>query len=226
MACPTCRTPPPKTEIIQQVRHRKLYGSTTARITLLYGRTSRYMILLTIIMSHYFTICIYLLSKHSFRHCMCSWACHSQGMKCCGLSDTLNIHILRWWNHPISLILKCSRIHNYQSCFSTWKSSEVQYISLCAQCCQCCGLPSELDYFEIACHELKNCWAGGLNLDYFSSVYPWQLFVLEICHFPVNTESFWPFRVQEHSFYQIKHPGEQSILITHFMCKSTILIFF
>ena len=59
------------------------------------------------------------------------------------------------------------------------------------QCCQRRGLPAQLGYFEILCRELKNCWAGGLKLGYFSFVCPRQLFFLQICQFPVNSESFW-----------------------------------
>ena len=45
------------------------------------------------------------------------------------------------------------------------------------QCCQCCGLPSELDFFsfEMDCRRSKNCWAGKLG--HFSSVHPKQLFI-------------------------------------------------
>ena len=36
----------------------------------------------------------------------------------------------------------------------------------------------------------KNCWAGGLKLGYFSFVCSRQLFFLQICQFPVNSENF------------------------------------
>ena len=59
------------------------------------------------------------------------------------------------------------------------------------QCCQRRGLPAQLGYFEILCRGSKNCLAGGLKLGYFSFVCPRQLFFLQICQFPVNSESFW-----------------------------------
>ena len=37
----------------------------------------------------------------------------------------------------------------------------------------------------------KNCWMGELKLGYFSFVCPRQLFFLQMCQFPVNSESFW-----------------------------------
>ena len=37
----------------------------------------------------------------------------------------------------------------------------------------------------------KKLLAGGLKLGYFSFVCPRQLFFLQICQFPVNSESFW-----------------------------------
>ena len=60
-----------------------------------------------------------------------------------------------------------------------------------SQCCQRRGLPAQLGYFEILCRGSKNCWAGGLKLGYFSFVCPRQVFFLQICQFPVNSESFW-----------------------------------
>ena len=60
-----------------------------------------------------------------------------------------------------------------------------------SQCCQRRGLPAQLGYFEILCRGSKNCWAGGLKLGYFSFICPRQLFFLQICQFPVNSESFW-----------------------------------
>ena len=47
-------------------------------------------------------------------------------------------------------------------------------------------------FFFCMCGRRKpeNCWAGGLKFDYFSSVYQRQLFFLQICQFPVNSETF------------------------------------
>ena len=59
------------------------------------------------------------------------------------------------------------------------------------QCCQHRGLPTQLGYFEILCRGSKNCWAGGLKLGYFSFVCLRQVFFLQVCQFPVNSESFW-----------------------------------
>ena len=81
---------------------------------------------------------------------------------------------------------------------STWTISALGHLSFTlrggnghGQCCQCRGLPAQLGHFEILCHGSKNCWAGGLKLGYFSFVCPRQLFFLQICQFPVNSESFW-----------------------------------
>ena len=62
-------------------------------------------------------------------------------------------------------------------CIATvaWTSCHCMTSSLCRQivrerpCCQCCGLPTELGYFEIASCRSKNCWVGGLKLGYFFS---------------------------------------------------------
>ena len=63
------------------------------------------------------------------------------------------------------------------------------------QYCQCLGLPTELGYFEITCRGSKNCWAGGLNWATFHpSTLAWQLFFLQICQFPVNSETVKPFQ--------------------------------
>ena len=89
------------------------------------------------------------------------------------------------------------------------------------QCCQCRrGLPAELGYFEIACRGSKDCWAGGLNLGYFSSLYPHSSYLPVSCQF---REFLSLFNVQEHSFHQfqgLRHPREQSISINHFTGKS------
>ena len=71
------------------------------------------------------------------------------------------------------------------------------------QCCQSRSLPTKLGYFEIACRGPKNCWAGGLKLGYFSSVCLWQLFFFKFDSFPLDSESFEPFYVEEHSFSSI-----------------------
>ena len=46
-----------------------------------------------------------------------------------------------------------------------------------------------------------NIWAGGLKLGYFSFVCPWQLFLLQICQFPVNSESFWAFSMSKNILF-------------------------
>ena len=43
----------------------------------------------------------------------------------------------------------------------------------------------------------KNCREGSLKLGYFLSVRLWQLFFLQICHFPVNWESFRAFSISK-----------------------------
>ena len=75
-----------------------------------------------------------------------------------------------------------------------------------AQCCQRCDLPAKLGFLKTACRGSKSCWAGGLKLGYFSSVYLRQLFFLQICQFPVNSESLFLslFNVQEHSFHHFQ----------------------
>ena len=75
--------------------------------------------------------------------------------------------------------------------------------------------------------QVKKLWAGGLNLGYFSSVCPWQLFFPS--NLPVSCqfrEFLSRFNVQEHFFFHkflgLRCLGKQLILIIHFTWKSTI----
>ena len=117
---------------------------------------------------------------------------------------TLEVHLLSWLLSNNQLEEVCSTITNAPfliDCCRVTKTKNVPSVAnplaltlgtaLYNQCCQRRGLPAQLGYFEILCRGSKNCWAGGLKLGYFSFVCPQQLFFLQICQFPVNSESFW-----------------------------------
>ena len=56
---------------------------------------------------------------------------------------------------------------------------------------------------------------------------PTAALFFQICQFPVNSESLWTFSMSKnilfHQFQGLRHPGEQSTLIIHFMPKLTIV---
>ena len=58
------------------------------------------------------------------------------------------------------------------------------------QCCQRRCLPAQLGYLKSPAAGQKTVGLGGLKLGYFSFVCPWQLLFLQMCQFPVNSESF------------------------------------